>query len=169
MCTLPMENMHLDLLQQQPEYRLLQLETTPVQVMFDTKLYTLSLRNLSTDPNDSTLRLCFPSGMQCSVQLIKKRDEQTKWRVVYGEFKKTRLFMAKEGSGNQLILDDSFFTLFVGACALHSWHFLFTYTGEVFQWRDIEKLNPVLLKRGYGNGYIAEEENTRVFMQSQLR
>jgi hypothetical protein len=164
-----MENMHLDLLQHQPEYCHLSLETTPINIMFDGQLYTLSLDNLKTDPHDSTLRLCFPSGMQCSVQLIKKLNVQTKWRAVYGDFKKTRLFITEEESGDQLILNDSFFTLFVGACALHSWHFLFTYTGAVFRWRDIENLKPVLLQPGYGNGYIAEDENTRVFMQSQLR
>jgi hypothetical protein len=164
-----MENMHLDTLHKRTEYRHLILETTPIQVTFNFKEYSLNLSNLSTDPGDSTLRLCFPSGMQCSVQRIEKGKEDTKWRAVFEDFKKKRRFESEEASADQLVLDDKSYKLFINSSAQHNWHFLFTYPGEVFRWRDIEHLKPVFLQPGYGNGHMAEDDNTRVFMQSHLQ
>jgi hypothetical protein len=141
-----MQTTHLNVLARNPRFNRPKIEKRAIDVKFAGATHPLVLKNLSGDPDDCTLRLCFPSGIQCPVIRIEKpKGTPTTWKASY-QTCDTKLEFDTQSSTSLLTLKHTDITLTVATIPQYGdWEFLFTYKEGIIDVEDITRstLNPL--------------------------
>ena len=144
------------------KYKTLKLESRKIQIVLNGNILDLTLRNLSTDPEDKTLRLYTPSDIECLVISLMKVDQKTNWKDVFSSFDSIRAFLVTF-QGDEMILDDGFFKIIVGKRYIYPWEYLLIHTvGMVFGEHNLEYIH------GYEPGKIPGTETKGAYTIEKL-